>query len=192
MDVPSSPAVLQGGAILHPVAAVEVKHLSPIATNEALGGLVNVTAYHIVVFVTDGNLCGRLFKIIDELDRGLDAFLHAFGLRNAALAHRQRHSIDAVVKPNQRVVPFAAEQGQPLRVLHGHIEDFTVEKPRLLAIKGKDHLVDDFKIPGFKLHELTKHLIVVPGDVKHLPSASNHLKEFAYHLHVLGQENTFS
>ena len=76
-------------------------------------------------------------------------------------------------------------------MLHGHVEDIAVEKPRLLAIKGKDHLVDDFKIPGFKPHELTKHLIVVPGDVKHLLLASNHLKEFAYHLHMLGREVLF-
>lgn len=56
MYVPPSSVVLQGGAILHPVAAVEVKHLPQIATNETLRGLANVSAYHIVVSITDGNI----------------------------------------------------------------------------------------------------------------------------------------
>ena len=142
-----------------------------------------MSAYHIVVSVANGNF-SVAFEIIDELDRGLDAFLHAFGQRNAAVAHHQRHSIDAVVKPNQRVIPFAAEQ-----VNRGCcMVTSSPWKNHAFLPSGKDHLIDDFKIPGFKPHELTKHFIVVSGDVKHLLLASNHLKEFAYNLHVLGRK----
>ena len=96
-----------------------------------------------------------------------------------------------MIEPNERVIPFAPEQGQPFGVLHGHIKYIAVKKPRLLAVELENELVQDFKIPCFEPYELTKDFIVVPRDVIHGLLACNHIEQFAQYLHVRGWEVLF-
>ena len=87
MNVPPPAVVLQGCAILHPVAAVEVQHLPSISFDAPFGRLVDVATNYVFVAVANGYFSGGLFEFVDEFNGGLDAVLHPFGQRYSAFSH---------------------------------------------------------------------------------------------------------
>jgi hypothetical protein len=151
-----------GGAALHPVAAVEVVDA---ALEDAVGGVVDVAADD-AVGLSAARLCRhRLLEGADEGHRLLDAVLEVGRERPVAEPQMAPHPVQGVVEPQCQLVAAVAQEGKPLGGAHHHVELVAVHDDVAPPLGGGVHIVA-MDLDSAELHAgvVAQALVVVARD----------------------------
>src|ERR1043166_9470157 len=88
------------------------------------------------------------------------------------------------VEQDQCVVTNGTKLGEPLRVLHRYVEHIAVEYPGRLTVELNDFFIRNLEIAEAEAGKLSKHFVVVAGEVSYLRSLRQPTGDMLYHLHM--------
>ena len=168
-----------GGAAIHPVAAVDVGQTVHLAD----GGAVDVPADDAVETALAYRMDHRVLEIVNEIDRPLDAAFGVAGQRpvagNAQGAPQPgKPGIDA----HQEVVGDVAQHRHPAVMTHHLIEFVAVQQQVAAAIgRGVDVLADHADVAERGVDVLAQGFVMVAGNQHHLIPAPRPSQHFLHH-----------
>src|SRR5262245_33104820 len=147
--------------------------------------MVDVPADH-AVKTTEPRLVGHsLFKGNDEGDRALDAVFQKGRERPVAETEMPAAPVQGMIEPQRQLVTAIAQNGEPARGAHDHVELVTVQHAIPPPFGGRVHGVPaDFDAAKAQADKVAQALVVISWN-EHKAHALAHLsQQFLHHVVV--------
>ncbi len=168
-----------GGAAIHPVAAIDIDH----AIDRADCGAVDVAADHAVQPALAHGANQRILEVEDERNGSLDAVLGITGKGPIAGAAQQAaQARERGVEAHQQVVADVADHCQPAVVARHLVELVAMQQQVAPAVGGDvDVLAPDFDVAEGNAVVFAHRLVVVAGDQHHALAVAGAAQDLLHH-----------
>lgn len=192
IDAPGAVLKFQRSEVLHPVAAVQIRHFLSVLRGDFPDlRAVDMSADHIVVAFFRGQLDGGFFEVADIFYGAFDAFFDVGGEGDWREAEQIARGVDYSVDADQQVVSLAAEFGQPASPVDAGVEYVAVENPVRLAVHLKHQFIAQVDQAKGQFAEFAEEIVVVSGEVIYLDAVHRHFQDAAHDFRVFFGEIAF-